>query len=189
MSATHPVFVLSKEPILWPVKWFQPQEDGPEVEVGLMFRFKRPMATDRKAYLEQKKARAEQEARDLEERFAEPLRQMTQAQRDAIDPSLLSPGMLKAANTPAPDKKLTDAERAARLDALFDINAWRNAWWLGWKAGAIAAPDDQPLDPDKPEHRAYLLEGIAPLEEAINRTLDEIMLGGRQKNLLPPLAS
>ncbi len=184
-----PEFTISRAPIMWPVNLFQPQEDGPEIEISMRMRFKRPLSSDTKAYIEARNKRIERERKDMDERFAAPLRKMTQAQRDAIDPGLLSPDMLAAANAPEVETVLTDDERKARLDAIFDAEAYRAKWWLGWPVGTMKDAEGSPLDPDNTEHRAYLIEGVPGLEVAINKAIEEIMTGGRQKNSLPPLAS
>ena len=184
-----PEFTISRAPIMWPVNLFQAQEYGPEIEISQRMRFKRPLSSDTKAYVDARNKRIERERKDLDERFAAPLRKMTQEQRDAIDPGLLSPDMLAAANAPQPDKELTDDERTARLDGIFSADAWRAKWWLGWPVGTMKNADGDPLNPDSAEHRAYLIEGVPGLEAAINKAIEEIMTGGRQKNSLPPLAS
>lgn len=184
-----PEFTISRAPIMWPVNFFQAQEDGPEIEVSLRMRFKRPLSSDTKAYVDARNKRIERERKDLDERFAAPLRKMTQEQRDAIDPGLLSPEMLAAANAVEIGKELTDDERKARLDGIFDADAWRSKWWLGWPADSMKNADGDALNPDSLEHRAYLCEGVPGLEAAVNKAIEEIMTGGRQKNSLPPLAS
>ena len=184
-----PTFTVALSPtILWPITFFMPQEDGPETEVSWMFRFKRPLKTDSKTYVDALKRRNEREAKDFEDRmrtfrdlqFSAAKSIGTNEPPDATEVS--------APTSVSADAGLTDDERAARLDALFDPAGWRNTWWKGWKAKSLVASDGQMLDPDNAEHRDYVLT-IEGVEEAIDRAIREMMTGGRQKNLLPPLAS
>lgn len=175
--------------ILWPVRFGLPQEDGPEIEAVWMFRFKRPNAADSKAYRDAKVARLDREIRDRMESQVAPLRGLDAASLQMVAASgMVSTELLVEAAKPAPDKVLTDEERAARLDGIFSVAVWREKFWKGWKAQSLTGTEGQVLDPDSAVDRAYILS-IMGVEAAIDRALDEMLTGGRQKNSQPPLAS
>lgn len=182
-----PQFVVAQSPfITWPVTFWSPQEDGPEVEVTWPFRFRRPMAADIKRYREAKKRRLERESRDLQESIAEPLRKLTAEQRTEVIGQL--DASVAAMVSEAPADPLTPEQREERLKTIFDPAAWREDLWRGWRTKTLVDAKGGFLDPDSNSDRDYILQ-TAGLEEAIERAIDEMMMGGRQKNSRPSLAS
>jgi hypothetical protein len=160
---TGPQFKLDFSPVVgWPIFYTNTDEDGEQVEVKIMMRWARPSAADSKKYFELQK-RANAAKLDYVNKLQV---ELAQKMKDADS--------ISAADMPSSDE--IEAQTAAIAESIFSLDEQLKLWWKGWKVGAVPG-----MDADSEADRAVFLN-YNGMKAALATALDQLMIGGRQKN-------
>ena len=166
-TPTGPRFKLDFSPtVSWPIFYLQTDDNGVQTEYKIMMRWNRPTQADALKFFEaQKKAAA--------------------ARSDYVSKVQLDLAtQLKVAENPDYSQlpKTSEIEERANAAAAehFDPDQQLDAWWKGWRTADV--PD---LDPESNADRSTFLNALG-MKAALLTALEQLMLGGRQKNWQPP---